>query len=811
MPVPGLNVGFNKGPLNTISSRGLFGYQGVSAGFSTNAGNNTVGMNFPAGGGASLEYEGFPVFIDRVREGRGFIIGTGYVTASLNSSGYPDGTQSSVNLILYTGQSTGLGLQPWFWNGSAYRTFTCTLTGNGAETFTGVTGCSITGITRPGGGVVNFNLTMDGTGNPVYFSISGITTALSNVHCWLPDYPNGVGGVGPNNEFTTWAVNQYSQYDFIRFMWWQNAWNNIVHTTAANRNTALNTQANKQWSAPGGTNSEGYPFDWAINMCIACNTGGWFHIPADFSADYVQALATALLNNMPVGKPIFIEYANEIWNGTGKARNVIQAFANTAGYQDAQFTGSITGSTLTVSGVTGTINTNDNLYYSGSPSGVFITGGSNPTYSLSTSPGNTGAISMTCNSLNNLYQYLANPLHTISGIFKTTFGARYGTDLRMVLGVQQGQGKSAANKTITTSISLGFMPSTGWASAATADYHHIALAPYINLNSIGGNQPAAAWSSATAYVAGQTVASGGVVYLCILGNTNNVPPNATFWTAQSAWSVAQIEANLAGTDNAGNSTQTAAVSCLVDNMEGMSVEARYYGLISVITYEGGWQTNGEQTSTTNIGNAIIDSGMTAVEQLLNQNMYNSGGTHLCHFEGGCASLNALSGSGMLFDQLDYSNASLIAGTSPRFLAQKAFFSGNTPTKNAISASGSSFPAYQWADNRTTTQPAFDASFFGVAPPYNVHGLIPFNLNVTRPGTYSLRVFFTNASATAGHCDVNIDGVNVITGTSIVTGSITNTLITLGNVTLTAGPHSLLLGRSGTINANVTLSSNVTWV
>ena len=41
----------------------------------------------------------------------------------------------------------------------------------------------------------------------------------------------------------------------------------------------------------------------------------------------------------------------------------------------------------------------------------------------------------------------------------------------------------------------------------------------------------AAWSSTTAYAVGDTVTSGGLTYVCIANNTNNVPPNATYWAA----------------------------------------------------------------------------------------------------------------------------------------------------------------------------------------------------------------------------------------------------------------------------------------
>lgn len=41
---------------------------------------------------------------------------------------------------------------------------------------------------------------------------------------------------------------------------------------------------------------------------------------------------------------------------------------------------------------------------------------------------------------------------------------------------------------------------------------------------------AAPWSGATAYTPQQIVTSGGITYCCILANTNQAPPNATYWT-----------------------------------------------------------------------------------------------------------------------------------------------------------------------------------------------------------------------------------------------------------------------------------------
>jgi hypothetical protein len=46
------------------------------------------------------------------------------------------------------------------------------------------------------------------------------------------------------------------------------------------------------------------------------------------------------------------------------------------------------------------------------------------------------------------------------------------------------------------------------------------------------SQTASAWSSLTAYTVPNVASSGGVNYVCIVANTNNAPPNATYWAIQ---------------------------------------------------------------------------------------------------------------------------------------------------------------------------------------------------------------------------------------------------------------------------------------
>lgn len=59
-----------------------------------------------------------------------------------------------------------------------------------------------------------------------------------------------------------------------------------------------------------------------------------------------------------------------------------------------------------------------------------------------------------------------------------------------------------------------------------------------------------AWNSATAYVLNNIVVSSSVLYICILANTNHVPPNATYWNVYAPYS-----GNPTGATNSNGYTQ----------------------------------------------------------------------------------------------------------------------------------------------------------------------------------------------------------------------------------------------------------------
>ena len=261
---------------------------------------------------------------------------------------------------------------------------------------------------------------------------------------------------------------------------------------------------------------------------------------------------------------------------------------------------------------------------------------------------------------------------------------------------------------------------------------------------------------------------------------------------------------MAGTDGSANPSAANTIAGTAQ-LKGLATVSAYYGLKGGIgTYEGMWAPT--NSGITNTGAAIMDSGMTAVEQAVYANCLNTGIGAFTRFEGGCTGLTTLSGLGPNTN-FDYSFANMIAGNSPRFKAMQPYFSGGyVPTGNVVSGSGSAISALQYEDYTGTTYPIFSH-----LPSFAMNGsqyLFSYDVVCLKPGTYSLSAYFTNTSASAQLMNVRLNGVTVITGASIP-GSITNQSVALGYITLPTGVgtniNELTFG-TGAYNPNLTLGS-----
>lgn len=344
-------------------------------------------------------------------------------------------------------------------------------------------------------------------------------------------------------------------------------------------------------------------------------------------------------------------------------------------------------------------------------------------------------------------------------IFKSVFGPRFGTDLQMVVMSQQGQGVSFINSMIQNMLAKSQVPNQS--------VHYLGMAPYI---------------------------------MCYPLTNGGAPFSLTS-------TVAQIEANLAGTDGANSPYAANSVANANCKLESLLSLAKFYGMQGILTYEGCWQTNAENTGLVNAGAAIMDSGMTAVEEALYQNCANSGVTAFTRFEGG-VSAKGVAALGPV-DQLDWNFNNLITNGSPRSLAQAHFFNGIVGAKNVVSGPGSTFDARNYADYQGSTYPTLTQ--FGNTPVGAFNGNFAYLVTCTKAGTYHLAVGYSNSTGTALQTNIIIDGVTVITGAVVNNGvaPYTNVSVPLGVVTLTKGYHVLIIGNS-TFRSDVTLGPSFTW-
>jgi hypothetical protein len=137
--------------------------------------------------------------------------------------------------------------------------------------------------------------------------------------------------------------------------------------TAATRNTLLTADWFKNSGTGGGRINDGWPMEADIAMAVYAGQPLWRTLPWNASNDYYDAVADlAAAAAISSGLTTYFEVANEVWNGGYSVFHQAryEAMANhlpdVFGNAQAQFTGSISGTVLTVTAVSsGTIRNGD--------------------------------------------------------------------------------------------------------------------------------------------------------------------------------------------------------------------------------------------------------------------------------------------------------------------------------------------------------------------------------------------------------------------------------------------------------------------
>jgi hypothetical protein len=662
----------------TNSNTQEFWAQSGNKGVPCNAGIiNPMGINDGAGGAGTHYYEGFPMFKNRVRESQGFsVYGTPGSPATLNSAGWP--TQS-FGVLLWIAAA---GTPPSWLSG----TWSCGFIGTGSETVSTYQAAQNTVtnyVARSGGAYSTFNLVIGTPTNAaVDFQVGNVSTAVTNIYCYLPEYNtlSGIDTPTSSSAYTTEALAHYSNYNFIRWMNWNEVIGNATTMTSANRLTPSNTQA--PWA---GSSLERVPQEWVAGFSVAANAGAWLNLPPvyDGTYTYVTSLANALFAQVPAGHKIYLEEADEMWNDAGAG---ITAWQNSA-----------------------------------------------------TSFGST-------------WGYLATQVHAMAGIFKSVYGARYGTDVCFVEAWQSGSNGVFFQWNI-----WHYYQTQGWTinAANGGDFCYTSIAPYMN----------------TGYTSGQY---------------NNT--------------VAQILATLttAGTSQAFNSA-----------MEQNVVMGMKYGLAEY-TYEGGWQTNAENSELVNAGAAILNSGMTAVMNNYYQGEANSGVISFGTYTGGVDSND----TGNLSPVDEFTTQYPITNSTPRFASILNYTAGWTPTRNVVTNAGATIPGGNYLDTSGGTLPTLAESGYDVpfdAPNYGECCQVSYLVWTAAARNAALVVNFTNtggAGSTHLEYGSSPNGYTILGGgtpTSVAIPSGTNN-VSVATVPLAKGWNYITLGVPNTTQSAITVNS-----
>jgi len=127
----------------------------------------------------------------------------------------------------------------------------------------------------------------------------------------------------------------------------------------------------------------------------------------------------------------------------------------------------------------------------------------------------------------------------------------------------------------------------------------------------------AAWSGATAYVAGDLVVSGGVNYYCVLAHTNHVPPNATYWYALTG-SIYEVPTPYLAADLANLKTDQSGDVVMITHQSYIPAELRRTGhtawtLVGVVTAPSIAAPTGQTATPGAAGGFNYDYVITAVK------------------------------------------------------------------------------------------------------------------------------------------------------------------------------------------------------
>ena len=703
---------------------------------------NPIGVNLPAGGTSGLYFEDFPVFQDAVLSANQFqyASGPGVTTgpAATLSGGWP--TQDFY-LLLHSSANA----QSWMGIGST--AFGCGFTGTGNEVITATGTCTVNKTSGAGNPNVRFDLQATGAG-PFGFTVTGTTGGVTNLFAYLPAYrAQAANGYSLATLVTNEFVSLYGKLGHLRGMDYQNAWLNV--------GPLYNLKAQASVGATSATLATGFGGPPGTYNFI-------FHADSGTQNPDVRAVTIASTGQTSISWTGGLNYAsstvfppNGSWSRNTPANTKCNKGWHNGGttYQSEGYPVERLIDAALAAGMAPYIHMPanfDSTYLSDVASVAFSKVPAGTALYIEYGNENWNGSGNAYWAINGLAtqagitadQYIATQLHTIAAEFRSVFGSRYGTDVRLVCASQTTGAGTTHFKN-----QLAYMVGQGW--TPKNDIWRMETAPYLN------------------------------------------PSPAVINTDTEA----QILTKL--TTGSGSQWYSS-------NVETHSFIARAYQFAGGFgTYEQGWDVLQQfgVTGNPNYGAALVDTALTPIFVAYQQGIMNAGVQVSTHFKGGVSSSNS---SHAPDDEFSTSYSGLLSSGCPILAALQNFTSGYyTPTRNVVAKSGDQVDWRNYLDAAPgASYPTFTASS-NISPLTNYN--IGCQIYVPSQLTATVKCYFTTTASSSFNLIIDgvqvATGVTIPNG---LNGTL-SAPVSFATVTLSAGFHSIDMGAGAAatgVTANV---------
>jgi hypothetical protein len=499
---------------------------------------------------------------------------------------------------------------------------------------------------------------------------------------------------------------------------------------------------------------EGYPIEWAVSFCKACNVGLWVCLPMfedgpnGMAGTYSEEVLAYLAKSFSDALPLYLEISNEIWNSGSNVFRAWRFLASKSGLGASEYMGA-------------RYHDLANMCRRHFPASF----GKSVCHVAAWQCGGGGL-----NGFAQMLSYMESNYGHVSADVQCMAIAPY-ADPGYFSCERVTDVTHASSAVITIDSKREVNPLSGGSTVEFKDF--------AGMRELNGK-------SATV--------------LAIAGTVGRYSATVDLDTRQfGSFSGGGIVFDSSGTILSKIATSTIGQSFSRSRLsENLAVLALHYGM-RLCAYESGIEWNA--TSNTfrnpqtnpNVADVAMGAPLQAVLEKYYQGLFDAGFSMITHFGGGVSTASEGFGS----DELSNDYSTFVARGSPMLAALQQFMRGFVPRRNIVDDKGSVIDGANYADNLDGAFPSLGVSgAYKLGPHVFSNGYVPYLLHCNRPGQYQIELTTTNSNGNA-YTDVEVNGQIVRKGVVVSEGK-----SQLAAITLAQGLNYFVLGTGKATSAQM---------